>query len=377
MKFYCDRSELLSAIRIAGRAVAQKSTIPLLEGLLLQAQGSKLVVTGYDLKTGIRTEVEAEVAEPGIVVLNSKLFTEVISAMPADRLTVIGKDMSIKISCFSSEFEILSSPAEDFPELPSIDTEDQIRVPQGILKNMISQTVFAVSDNESKPIHTGSLFELVNGELSVVSVDGYRLALRREDIGEFNRVNEFKQSFVVPGKTLYEIEKICPDDDELAAITVGSHYILFRMGVTEVISRRLEGEFLDYNRAIPKEQKYALFVERKALLTAIDRVSLVIDDTLKSPLKLSIGDGIIKIRAVAAIGKASDECIVKGDGENLEIGFNNRYMLDALKAAPSDELKLLFNMSVNPCIIVSADDEQDNFLYMILPVRLSAVDTAV
>jgi DNA polymerase-3 subunit beta len=371
MKFYCDKSELLSAIRIAGRAVAQKSTIPALEGLLLQAQNTKLVITGYDLKTGIRTEVDAEVEESGSVVLNSKLFTEVINAMPSDRLSVIGEDMNIKISCFSSEFEILSSPAEDFPELPSIDAEDQIRVPRGMLKNMISQTVFAVSDNESKPIHTGSLFELVNGELSVISVDGYRLALRREDIGQFNKVSDIIQKFVVPGKTLNEIEKICPDDEELAAVTVGSRYILFRVGATEIISRRLEGEFLDYKRAIPKEQKYTLFAERRALLTAVDRVSLIIDDTLKSPLRMTVGDGIIKMRAVTTVGKASDECLIKGDGENLEIGFNNRYMLDALKAAPSDELKIFFNTAVNPCIMVPADDEQDNFLYMVLPVRLT------
>ncbi|MDR3148548.1 MAG: DNA polymerase III subunit beta [Oscillospiraceae bacterium] len=371
MKFYCDKSELLSAIRIAGRAVAQKSTIPALEGLLLQAQNTKLVITGYDLKTGIRTEVDAEVEESGSVVLNSKLFTEVINAMPSDRLSIIGEDMNIKISCFSSEFEILSSPAEDFPELPSIDAEDQIRVPRGMLKNMISQTVFAVSDNESKPIHTGSLFELVNGELSVISVDGYRLALRREDVGQFNKVSDIIQKFVVPGKTLNEIEKICPDDEELAAVTVGSRYILFRVGATEIISRRLEGEFLDYKRAIPKEQKYTLFAERRALLTAVDRVSLIIDDTLKSPLRMTVGDGIVKMRAVTTVGKASDECLIKGDGENLEIGFNNRYMLDALKAAPSDELKIFFNTAVNPCIMVPADDEQDNFLYMVLPVRLT------
>jgi DNA polymerase-3 subunit beta len=197
------------------------------------------------------------------------------------------------------------------------------------------------------------------------------LALRREDIGQFNKVSDIIQKFVVPGKTLNEIEKICPDDEELSAITVGSRYILFRVGATEIISRRLEGEFLDYKRAIPKEQKYTLFAERRALLTAVDRVSLVIDDTLKSPLRMTVGDGIIKMRAVTTVGKASDECLIKGDGENLEIGFNNRYMLDALKAAPSDELKIFFNTAVNPCIMVPADDEQDNFLYMVLPVRLT------
>ncbi|MDR0818114.1 MAG: DNA polymerase III subunit beta [Oscillospiraceae bacterium] len=374
MKFYCDKAELLTAVQTAGRAVASKSTMPALEGLLLQTSGAELIVSGYDLKTGIRTRIEAEVDTPGSIVLNSKLFTDIIRNMPSDKLTIDCNNLMVKISCYASEFEILGSSADDFPELPAVDTENQIRLPEGVFKSIISETLFAVSENDNKPIHTGSLFEINGPNLTVISVDGYRLALRRENIGEYNGqlVEGQTDSFVVPGTMLGELKNICSDSEGLAAITVGSRYIMCKVRETEIISRRLEGEFLDYKRSIPEQSKIEIDVDRKALTTSIERVSLIINDTLKSPLRVTLDDGVVKLKALTPVGKANDECLIKGDGGGLEIGFNNRYMLDALKAAPSDEIKMKFNTAVNPCIITPSDENDDSFLYMILPVRITS-----
>jgi DNA polymerase-3 subunit beta len=371
MKFACDKSDLLAAVQIAGKAVASKSTMPALEGLLIQSQGGEIVITGYDLKTGIRTRVEASVDIPGSLVLNAKLFTDIVRNMPSGELSVISEHQNVKISCFSSEFEILASSAEDYPELPSVDSDNFIRIPEGALRSIITETLFAVSDDDSKPVHTGSLFEINDGILTVVSVDGYRLALRRENINQYNGSLGETESFVVPGTMLNELKNICADKDDAATVTVGERYILFKVGNTEIISRRLEGKFLDYRRSIPDINEIEIDADRRALLSVTERVSLIINDTLKSPLRVEICDGILKLKTITTMGRANDECLIKGDGKNLEIGFNNRYLLDALKSAPSDEIKLKFNSAKNPCIITSAEADNDSFLYMILPVKLA------
>ncbi|MDR2531175.1 MAG: DNA polymerase III subunit beta [Oscillospiraceae bacterium] len=373
MKFYCDKAELLNAAQIAGRAVSSKSAMPALEGLLLQLSGSDLILTGYDMKIGIRTRFEVDVESHGSIVLNSKLFIDIIRTMPTDRLTIESTDLTVKISCFASEFEITGMPASDYPDLPIVDSDDRILIPENTMKSMIAETLYAISDNTNKPIHTGSLFELDNGVLTIVSVDGFRLAMRRESIIAGNPLLESHPSekFVVPGNMLTELKNICSDSDDFAALTVGSSYIMCKLRNTEIISRRLEGDFLDYKRSIPQEYKVTVEVDRRAITASVERVSLIITDVLKSPLRMNVSDGVAKFRTMTAIAKANDECLIKGDGGELEIGFNNRFILEALKAAPSDEITLKFNGAINPCVITSADEE-DRFLYMILPVRLTA-----
>jgi DNA polymerase-3 subunit beta len=379
MKFYCDKTELLNAAAIAARAVASKSTLPSLEGLLLETGNGVLFITGYDLKTGIKTSVEAEITTAGSIVLNAKLFTDILRNMPSDRLTVESEQTVVKISCFASEYEVMGTSTEDYPDLPSVDEQTQLNVKQGTLKSMISQTLFAVSSNESKPIHTGSLFEVERiaetneVKLILVSVDGYRLALRREKLVGAIAENQEDFKFVVPGAMLNEIEKICgANEEENVQITIGTRFLQFTMGQTQIISRKLEGDFLDYRRSVPDSMPIEVEADRKALQTSIDRVSLLITDTLKSPLRITVGDGVLKAKALTQIGKAQDECLIKGNGGDLEIGFNNKYIQEALKAAPVDELKLRFNSAVNPLIIVPATpDEDGDFLYMTLPVRLS------
>lgn len=368
MKFSCEKALLQAAISTTSRAVSPKSSIPALEGILLEA-GSDLRLTGYNLETGIRTIVPADIREEGTLVLGARLFGEIIRKLPDDIVTFQAENYMVNIKCGMSEFNILGTDPEEFPELPTVEYQNSLILPQSKLKAMISQTLFAVSDNESRPIHTGSLFEVDGNGLTIVSVDGYRLALRHEAIDKKEGAETF--SFVVPGAALSEVEKICSDVDEPASVTQGARHVMFKVGDTMLVSRRLEGEFLAYRQAIPRNNTIHVEGDTRALLSSIDRVSLIISDKLKSPLRCVFDSNLLKISTKTAIGDAYDECPLSGDGGGLEIGFNNRYLMDALKAAPADRVRLELTTSVSPCVILPAEGEE-NFLYMVLPVRLKA-----
>ena len=368
MKFSCEKALLQAAISTASRAVSPKSSIPALEGILLEA-GEELRLTGYNLETGIRTLVPADVLQTGSLVLGARLFGEIIRKLPDDMVTFQSDNYMVNIKCGMSEFNILATDPEEFPELPAVEYQNCIYLPQSRLKAMISQTLFAVSDNESRPIHTGSLFEADDTGLTIVSVDGYRLALRHEKLDAKEGAESF--SFVVPGAALSEVEKICADSDKVATVVQGARHVMFKVGPTTLVARRLEGEFLAYRQAIPRNNTIHVTGDTRALLSSIDRVSLIISDKLKSPLRCTFDHNVLKITTKTAIGDAYDECPIDGDGGGLEIGFNNKYLMDALKAAPADRVRLELTTGVSPCVILPTEGEE-SFLYMVLPVRLKA-----
>ena len=368
MKFSCEKYLLQSACGIASRAAAGKSPIPALEGLLLQAS-DRLTVTGYDLKKGIYTQLEAEVQEQGSVVVGARLFGEMIRRLP-DGIVTISTDINnnVNVKCGKSEFNFMGISPEDYPEMPVVDGVNNIALPQKILGSMINQTIFAVADNDMRPIYTGTLFDIEGEELTLVSVDGYRLAKRSEKLESAKMEN---CSFVVPGSALADIERICGDSEELVKISVGAKHISFSIGETVVVSRRLEGEFLNYKKSIPDSFKYTVKVDRGEFMSAIDRVALIVSERNTSPVRMSFNDGNIDCLCVTPIGRAEDVCTCEGSGEGLQIGFNDRYLKDALKAAAKEELSVCLNSASSPCIITAADGS-DNFTYMILPVRLHA-----
>lgn len=367
MKFSCEKALLSAAVSVASRAVAAKSSIPAMEGILIEASNT-LRLTGYNLETGIQATVPAEITESGSLVLSARLFGEIVRKMPDDVVVFSSNGYTVNVKCGLSEFNILGTDPEEFPELPNVDQQNALIIGQPVLRSMISQTLFAVSDNESRPIHTGSLFEVDETGLTVVSVDGYRLALRHEEVAEKKGADAF--SFVVPGSALNEVEKIC-SGEETVTVTQGARHVMFQTGDTVLVCRRLEGDFLAYRNAIPRNNTVKVEVETRALLSSIDRVSLIISEKLKSPLRCVFGDGMVSITTKTAIGDAADQCVISGDGGGLEIGFNNKYLMDALKAAPADKLCLEFNSGVAPCVILPAQGEE-NFTYMVLPVRLKA-----
>lgn len=370
MKFSCEKALLQNAVGVASRAVSQKSSIPALEGLLLRA-AETVTVSGYNMQTGIRTILSAEVTEPGALVLNARLFGDIIRRMPDDVITFSSDDkLMVHLKCGDADFNIMGLSAADYPELPEVEDEYSVFIQQKTLRSMIEETLFAVSTNESRPVHTGSLFEISEQGLTVVSVDGFRLAIRKEPL---EKVNGGYFSFVAPGSALNEVEKICGDVEDLAAITLGKRHILFEVGETQLICRRLEGDFLDYRSAVPRKNPISVVADTKELIQSIDRVSVVISEKLKSPVRCLFDHDKVVLSAKTANGEAKDICRLAGDGGELEIGFNNRYLMEALRYAPADTVKIELNTGVSPAVIVPTEGEE-NFLYMVLPVRLKAQD---
>ena len=370
MKFSCEKALLQSAIAITSRAVAQKSSIPALEGLLLHAD-HYLTISGYNMQTGIRTRVSADVTDGGDIVLNARLFGDIIRRMPDDMVTFTADDKQIvHLSCGDTDFDILGLSAADYPDLPEVEDEFSVSIQQKRLRAMIEETAFAVSTNERRPVHTGALFEITDKGLTMVAVDGFRLAVRREPL---EKVDGGAFSFVAPGSALNEVKGICADSEDPASVTLGKRHILFEVGDTELICRRLEGEFLDYKNAIPRKNPISVTADTKALIESIDRVSVVISDKLKSPVRCIFDHDKVFLSAKTGNGEAKDVCHISGDGRGLEIGFNNRYLMEALRYAPADTVKIELNTGVSPAIIVPTDGEE-NFLYMVLPVRLKSAE---
>lgn len=368
MKLTCEKYTLQAAVAVASRAAASKSPIPALEGLLLEA-GNGLKVTGYDLKKGIYSSIEAEVSEAGSIVLDAKLFGEMVRRMPDGIVTIVSDEKGkTEVSCGKTEFSFMGIDPDDYPELPSVDGLKSFTIDQNVIKSMINQSIFAVSDNDSRPVYTGSMFEIENGLLTLISVDGYRLALRREKI----EGDEEHSEFIVPGAALSDLERICGTDaDEKVKISVGGNHVSFTVGNTVIVTRRLEGDFLNYRKAVPENFKYEIKVNRTELLRAVDRVSLIVDEKTKNPVRIVFDDGIINCSCVTPIGKADDVCLCSGNGDGMEIGFNDKYIKDALKAAPADEIIVSLNTGSSPCVMSPADGS-DGFKYMILPIRLRA-----
>lgn len=367
MKFTCEKTQLVSAISVASRTVAQKSAISGLEGILVRA-GVKVMLTGYNLETGITVIVDADVQENGACIMPARLFFDIVRKLPDDTVSIqVDENFKVSIKGGISSFTITALSADDYPELPDVDSEKGIRVPQCELKAMISGTIFAVSENQARPIHTGILFEVDNDSITSVAVDGYRLALRRY-LPEESLERTLK--FVAPAAALKEVEKILGDTEDPATFYPGSKHILFTIGDATLVCRILEGEFLDWRRVLPQNNPVKLVGNVSCLTDSIERVGLVISEKLKSPVRCKFGDNSAEFRTISTIGEAYDVCPIAGDGKDLEIGFNCKYLLDALRAVPDSECTLEMINGLSP--IVLNPTEGNRYSYMVLPVRLKA-----
>ena len=278
------------------------------------------------------------------------------------------EDCKVSVRCGRSKYDIIGIESAEYPEIQKVEGLNRVSLPQKILKSMINETIFAIAETDVRPVYTGTLFEIEDGKLTLVSVDGYRLAKRTEIPEEAAMEN---CTFIVPGSALADIERICGDTSDEVEISVGDKHIEFKIGDTVVITRRLEGDFLNYKKAIPATFKYEIKISRSEFLSTVDRVSLIVDEKNKTPVRVIFGDGMISCNCVTPLGKAEDVCICEGSGEDLLIGFNDRYLKDALKAAEGEDIKLCVNTASSPCVIVPAEGEE-KFTYMVLPVRLHA-----
>jgi DNA polymerase-3 subunit beta len=364
MKLICSKENLLEGINIVQKAVSTKTTLPILEGILLEAD-DKLKMTGNDLEIGIECYIEADVKRKGSIVLNSKMFGDIVRRLPdAEVLMEAKENNSVIIECENSLFEIKGIAAEGFPALPSVEKENGIKISQKLIKETIRQTIFAVSLDENRPILTGSLFEYKNGHLSIVSIDGYRLALRTV-MPEF-AVQD--RNLVIPGKTLNEISKIIQPVEEELTIYTTNNQILFDMGNCILVSRLLEGEYLNYSGIIPKDHETKITVNTKELLACFERASLVItNDERRYPVKLDIKDDMMVITSNTEIGNAREEIRLEMEGKEMEISFNPRYFIEALRVIENEVINILFTSTIGPCIIKPL--QNDAFVYLILPIR--------
>ncbi len=367
MKLSCEKTKLVEALTSVQKAVAQKSTIPALEGILLKTTKDGLLLCGYNTEMGIKTVIPARLNTEGAIVLNAHLFTEIVRKLPSDlvEIEVLDKFVTQVISG-KSRFEILGLDPVEFPKLPEVDDASCFEISSETLKSMIRQTIFAVADTDTKPVHTGTLFEIRDKSITLVSVDGYRMAMRTEPLKE-----ELDLRFVVPGKTLREVLHLMPQEEETLKLSAGMRHIVFKVGDYTIVSRLLEGEFLDYKSTVPNTAKSTVKVNTQDFIESIERVSLLITDRLKSPVRCLFSKNKINLSCATVYGKAGDEISAKSDvDDNFEIAFNNKYMTDALRNTDCDEIQIVLNGALSPIKILPK--KGDSFLFLVLPVRIKA-----
>ena len=366
MRFTCEKSMLVQGLNIAGRTVAQKSSLSVIEGILCKA-GMGLSLTGYNMETAITYTIDAEVTDPGDCILPAKLFGDIIRRLPEGPVTVVvDENHKVSIRAGYASFTISAESAEDYPELPDVGSGRPIQIPMCELKTLISGTIFAVEDNQSRPIHTGVKFEIGNDFITAVAVDGFRLARRtyhpQDQLGR-------ELNFVVPAAGLKEVEKILVDSEDMASLTLGTKHILFQLGNATLVCRLLEGEFLDWRRVVPTNCPIKLVANVSDLASSVERVGLIVSEKYKSPVRCVFSHNELLMRTSTTIGAAEDKCSLAGDGKELEIGFNVRYLADALKVIPSEEVTLELTNGLSPIVLTPVDNKYD-FAYMVLPVRI-------
>ncbi len=365
MKLICSRDRLMEAISIVQKAVATRSTLPILDGILVEADtGVKL--TGYDLETGIECQIEADVPEKGSVVINARMFGDIIRKLPDDVLSIeTTSNMAVQIECGSTHFSIKGIRADDYPKIPTVEDAQQLGVKQHLFKDMIRQTLFAVSTDESRPILNGCYFNCDGSNLELVAIDGYRLALRKNTVGE----NLPSMKFIIPGKALSEVGRILAANETNVEIYTSLNHIMFNTGKVKLVSRLIQGEYMNYKGIIPQTAETTMTIAPQALLSAIERAALVITTgERRYPVRLTMPDDeTLVVNANTEMGTLREEITVSMSGNRIDIDFDPRYFLDALKVIDEDEISVVFNGSMGPCVLKPLDSQE--FAYLVLPLR--------
>lgn len=366
MKIYCNTEDLLSAINIVSKAVSSKSSIPYLEGVLLEAECDRLYLTGNDLEICIKTSIPCNISEEGKIVLNCKMLSEIVRKLPRDVCEIKTDGPAVVISCLYSDYRIVGLNAEDYPSIPDIEITNSIKIPSSVLKDMISKTSFAISQMHEKKVLTGSLFEMEGNTLTIVSVDGFRMAIRKEVLNEECKSGKF----IVPGKAENEVVKIISDkDDDIIEVGFCEKYAVFENDTFTMITRLIDGEFVAYKQVIPSDFKINTTVGTNAFAKTVSRVEPIIDDVSKNPVRLVLSDGALKIMCRTTLGSVNDQFDVEYSGNDFEIGFNYRFLYDAISRCDDETTVLRMNTPLTPIIISGEND--DSYMFMVLPVHLS------
>ena len=371
MKIICEKEKILKALNSVTKAVAVRTTMPILEGILIQTNDNDIRLTCYDLELGIEYVIkDCNVQEQGATVVNAIMFSEIIRKLPDTEIKIeINEKNLLVIECEGSLYKLATMNPEEFPELPEINVENSIEIEQNTLKDMIRKTIFAISTEENRPIFTGCLFEVKSNKLNVVAVDGFRLAWKSKFLQ--TKTNDF--SAVIPGRTLTEINKILTDSFEIVKIGLSKNQALFEIENCKIVTRLLDGEFLNYSSVLPQKWETRVRVNRSSILNCFERISLIssssIEKEKKYPVKITVDVGKITISCTNQTGDAKEELYVTTEGKNLEAGFNPKYFLDVLRSIDDEEVFIDFGTSISPCIVRSIEEIGD-YKYMILPIRL-------
>ena len=364
MNIVCDKALLSSAIDGVSKAVTLRSSIPALEGILLKAEGFQLTLTGYDLEMGITTTIEANVRQAGEIVLSAKLLGDMVRRLPSGEVSIYTNESgNATIKGGVAEFDILAMSASDYPDLPTPGADHTLTIKAGMLRSMIEKTLYAVSQDDKKPAHTGELFAIEEDKLTVVALDGYRLAIVERPVQAEKHIR-----IIIPAKTLTEVNKLLGDDEDDVHISANRRFVVFNSGNYTILSRLIEGEFLNYANVIPNGCKTRVVLETRDFIDTIERASLIITERLKNPLRILFdASGKVTVRCQTNLGKVVDEFAAQVEGDPVEIGFNNRYLLDALRNARCEKVVLELSGPLSPVKILP--EEGSDFIYLVLPVR--------
>ena len=371
MKIIFEKDKMIKALNSVTKAVAIKTTMPILEGILIQTNNNDIKLTCYDKELGIEYIIkDNNVLEQGSIVVNAIMFSEIIRKLPNINITIsINDNNLLVIECEGSLYKLATMDPEEFPQLPEINVEDSIELEQNTLKDMIRKTIFAISTEENRPVFTGCLFEVKNNKLNVVAVDGFRLAWKSKILN--TKTNDFEA--VIPGRTLQEVNKILIDSFDLIKLGIAKNQALFEIENCKIVTRLLDGEFLKYSDVIPKKWETRVRVNKNLISNCFERISLISSSSIEKekryPVKINIEVGKIKISCTNQTGDAKEELFTTTEGQDLEAGFNPKFFLDVFRNIDDEDVFIDFGTSISPCIIKSVEDDGD-YQYMILPVRL-------
>ncbi len=366
MRIICEKSDLLKSINIAIRAVPVRTTMPILECILIEARGNEIRLTANDMDLGIETKVSGLIEETGTLAVEAKMLSEIVRKLPDSAVTIASdKNYTVTITCEKAKFVISGKSDDDFSYLPAVEREDSVEISQFTLKNLINQTIFSIAANENNKMMSGELFEIRSGYLRVVSLDGHRISIRRVELRESCP----DRKVIVPGKTLQEISKILSGEmDDMIRLSFARNHLVFEMEGTTVVSRLIEGEYFSIDQMISTDYETKLVVNKREFLSCIDRATLFVREGDKKPIILDIRDDELTLSIDSPLGSMNEELAIMKEGKDLMIGFNPRFLIDALRVIDEEEVTLYMVNPKAPCFI---RDEDETYTYLILPVNFT------
>ena len=367
MKIICSKADLLKGVNIVMKAVPSKTTMTILECILIDASAGQIKFTANDMELGIETIVEGRIESRGIVALEAKLFSEIIRKLPDNMVTIESDDkMNTKITCEKAKFSIMGREGDDFSNLPMIEKNDPVCISQFTLKEVIRQTIFSIAVNDTNKMMTGELFEIQDNELKVVSLDGHRIAIRKIELKD----NYASRKMVVPGKTLTEISKILSGETEdIVKIYFTQNHIMFEFDQTIVVSRLIEGSYFRIDQMLSSDYETKISINRKEMLDCIDSATLLVKEGDKKPIIINIDDEVMELKINSQIGSMDESIDIEKEGKDIRIGFNPKFLIDALRVIDDETIDIYYVNSKAPCFI---KDEKQTYIYLILPVNFVA-----